>query len=90
MIYGGYTHDELPRILEGVHLGIVPPLREDNLPQVAIEMKAHEIPVLCSHPGGAKELSRSEAFVFEVGNISDFNEKNKAFFRELERVSHYW
>ena len=90
VVYGGYTHDELPQILEGVHLGIVPPLWEDNLPQVAIEMKAHGIPVLCSHPGGAKELSRSEAFVFEAGNISDFTEKIKAFLREPNRLSHYW
>lgn len=75
IIYPGYTHDELPNILKDVNLGVVPPLWEDNLPQVAIEMKANGIPVLCSDIGGAKELSAADGFVFEAGNIEDFKLK---------------
>jgi hypothetical protein len=37
-LHDGYTHAGLDRVLEGVQLGIVPPIWEDNLPQVAIEM----------------------------------------------------
>ena len=71
-IYSGYTHEELPKILKEVNLGIVCPLWEDNLPQVAIEMKAFGIAVLCSDKGGAQELSESKDFVFEAGNVDDF------------------
>ena len=44
--YDGYTHENLNEILRGVHLGIVPVLWEDNLPQVAFEFKGLGIPVL--------------------------------------------
>lgn len=70
--YSGYTHDDMKKILKGVNLGIVCPLWEDNLPQIAIEMKAQGIPVLCSNKGGAQELTKSKDFVFEAGSIDDF------------------
>ncbi len=70
--FHGYIHEELPVVLDGVHLGIVPSLWEDNLPQVAIEMKAYGIPVLCSDLGGAKELSKAKGYVFIAGNKEDF------------------
>lgn len=75
IFYPGYSHDDLESILSGVNLGIVPPIWEDNLPQVAIEMKAKGIPVLCSDLGGTKELSTAEGFCFSAGNISDFKNK---------------
>ena len=37
-VFDGYTHATLDKVLEGVNLGLVPVLWEDNLPQVAIEM----------------------------------------------------
>lgn len=70
--FNGYTHAELKRIHENIDLGIVPVIWEDNLPQVAIEYVADGVPVLCSNLGGAQELSKSEHFVFEAGNINDF------------------
>lgn len=54
--YDGYTHDELDAILTGVDIGIVPVQWEDNLPQVAIEMVAHGLPILTTDRGGAQEL----------------------------------
>ncbi|MGH7172609.1 MAG: glycosyltransferase, partial [Gemmataceae bacterium] len=35
--HDGYTHGQLPDILRGIDLAVVPVLWEDNLPQVAIE-----------------------------------------------------
>lgn len=70
--FNGYTHAELKSIHESIDLGIVPVIWEDNLPQVAIEYVADGVPVLCSNLGGAQELSKSEYFVFEAGNIDDF------------------
>lgn len=70
--YNGYKHDELEKIFSNVNLGIVPPIWEDNLPQVSIEMKAYGVPVLASNKGGASELSEAKDFVFEADNIEDF------------------
>lgn len=89
-LYDGYSHEEFPEILSGVQLGIVPPLWEDNLPQVAIELKAFGIPVLSSNLGGAQELTSSEEFVFEAGNKENFLMKLKKLVEEPDRLNLYW
>lgn len=89
-VYDGYTHEDLPEILTDVQLGIVPHLWEDNLPQVAIELKAYGIPILTSHLGGAKELTLSKDFCFHAGDVEDFNEKLSAFTANPERLGEYW
>ena len=89
-VYDGYTHEDLPEILTDVQLGIVPHLWEDNLPQVAIELKAYGIPILTSHLGGAKELTLSKDFCFRAGDVEDFNEKLCAFTANPERLGEYW
>lgn len=68
----GYSHAELEGLLEGVDLGVVPVMWEDNLPQVAIEMHARHIPLLCSDMGGARELGNCPALVFRAGDTGDF------------------
>ena len=73
--YDGYSHENMEEILASVHLGIVPVLWEDNLPQIAIEMVSMGVPVLSSHLGGAKELTESENFCFRAGDFNDFEEK---------------
>lgn len=90
LYYPGYTHNQLPQILENVQLGIVPPLWEDNLPQVAIEMKAHGIPVLTSDLGGASELTQSQEFVFSAENKTDFIRKLWFFVEHPENLKGYW
>lgn len=88
--FDGYTHEQLPEILQGVHLGIVPALWEDNLPQVAIEMKAHGVPVLSSHLGGARELTDSAKFVYQAGNREDFYSSLKQFLDCPGLLKDYW
>ena len=68
----GYTKDNQRELLQECHLGIVPVLWEDNLPQVAIEQIAYGVPILVSDLGGAKELCPSTDFIFKAGNIDDF------------------
>ena len=68
----GYSHAGLDALLAGVDLGVVPVLWEDNLPQVAIEMHARHIPLLCADRGGARELGRCDALVFRAGDSADF------------------
>ncbi len=76
--YDGYTHAQLPEVLAGVDLGVVPVLWEDNLPQVAIECVAHGVPVLTSDRGGARELLDCPALVFRAGSRADLYARLRA------------
>ena len=89
-LYNGYTHKEIPQITHGVHLGVVPVLWEDNLPQVAIEFKAMGIPVLASDKGGASELSLSKHFSFKSGNSKDFSDHLCAIIDNPNIIDDYW
>src|SRR6185312_8503937 len=73
--YDGYTHAQLPQILSGVDLAVVPVLWEDNLPQVAIECVAFGVPILTSNRGGAQELLGCRQLVFRAGSCEDFHAK---------------
>lgn len=73
--YDGYTHNNINSILQDVQLGVVPVMWEDNLPQVAMELKAMGIPVLASDRGGASELSSAAEFKFKAGDTNDFCNK---------------
>ena len=65
--YDGYKHSDLARILADADVGIVPVQWEDNLPQVAIEMVAHGLPIVTSDRGGAQELGgHNQGFVFSA------------------------
>lgn len=89
-LFNGYTHADIPNILRGAHLGIVPVLWEDNLPQVAIEMIASGVPVLASSFGGASELNDSQAFRFAGGNRQDFHNKLMNILGHRELLASYW
>lgn len=90
IVHKGYTHQELPQILKDVNLGVVPVLWEDNLPQVAIEMVACGVPILCSDFGGASELCSSELFKFKGGNENDFSDKLQYLVNHPEFLNEYW
>ncbi len=90
IIHKGYTHATLPEILNSVNLGVVPVLWEDNLPQVAIEMVALGVPILCSSFGGASELCKSELFKFNGADEKDFLEKLTNFVQNPELLQEYW
>jgi len=85
-----YQHSDLGAILYGCNLGIVPVLWEDNLPQIALEMVAHGVPVLCSSAGGASELSDSGLFRFRVGDTRDFQDKVIHFMDHPDDLDLYW
>lgn len=89
-IIHGYNHDDLNRILTDANLGIIPVLWEDNLPQIAIEMVAFGVPVLCSSAGGAAELCKSEKFKFEAGDTKDFLKKLYAILNKDVDLQEFW
>lgn len=89
-VYDGYAHGSLPAILEGVHLGVVPVLWEDNLPQVAVEFVCHGVPVLTSDLGGAREIAGKAAFVFRAGSTAEFYDRVRAFVDHPSRLADFW
>lgn len=86
----GYTHEQLAKILSNSNLGIIPVLWEDNLPQVALEMVAHGVPILSSNLGGASELCNLDEFKFIGGNEEDFIDKLKLFIENPTKLEKYW
>lgn len=86
----GYNQSEMKELLEGVNLGIVPVMWEDNLPQVAIEIVSLGIPILTSDLGGAKEIGRNESFVFSAGDKEDFVKKLLSIVNEREKLDSFW
>ncbi|TVP71118.1 MAG: glycosyltransferase [Rhodobacteraceae bacterium] len=86
----GYQRDQLDGVLLGVHFGIVPPLWEDNLPQVALEMHARHIPLVTSDRGGAQELGGSPALWFRAGDRQDFGRLIARLVAGEIRMDEYW
>lgn len=88
--FDGYTHADLEKILEPVNLGIVPPLWEDNLPQVAIEFVTHGIPILTSNFGGAQEIAGNSGYVFDASRPENLREKLCGFVRGNSEPPSFW
>ncbi len=88
--YDGFTHDTLDTVLAGVNLGIVPPMWEDNLPQVAIEMVSRGIPVLTSDRGGAQEIADNPSFVFEAGSAISLQQRLQQFSTRDVLLGRFW
>lgn len=86
----GYGHGDLDRLLADVGVGLVPVMWEDNLPQVAIELHARRIPLLCSDLGGARELGNSPDFVFPAGDIAAFRARIEAILSGQIGPADYW
>ena len=88
--FDGFTHKTLDTVLQGVNLGIVPPIWEDNLPQVAIEMVSRGVPVLTSDRGGAQEIADNPDFIFD-GSSADALQKRITAFSTCEfSLAGFW
>ena len=88
--HDGFTHRTLDAVLEGVNLGIVPPIWEDNLPQVGIEIVSRGIPILTSDRGGAQEIADNPDFVFEGGSATNLQQRICEFSAEKIALSEFW
>lgn len=86
----GYQHDELDTLLADIDCGIVPPLWEDNLPQVALELHARHIPILTSDRGGAQELGGTQALTFRAGDRQDLHALIARLLRGEVALGEYW
>jgi len=88
--HDGYGHKDLDRLMVDLGVGLVPVMWEDNLPQVAIEMHARRIPLLCSDLGGARELGNCAAFVFPAGDAAAFGHRVEAILSGRIDARDYW
>jgi len=86
----GYGHEDLDALLSEVDLGLVPVMWEDNLPQVAMEMHARHIPILCSDRGGARELGNCPALVHRAGDTDDFARALEGVLSARVTPADYW
>ena len=86
----GYTHDNLKKLLSNQHLGVIPVVWEDNLPQVSIEITSFGVPILSSDLGGASELSDNNDFKFKGSDTKDFLQKLTAIIKNRKKLDEYW
>lgn len=86
----GYSHDTLSSLLKGKHLGVIPVVWEDNLPQVAIEVTSFGVPILASDLGGASELCDNTDFKFKGGDVKDFQKKLTNIIENREKLQEFW
>ena len=89
-IQDGYKQAELPELLEDVDLGLVLPLWNDALPQVAIEFVCHGVPILVSDRGGQQELAADPAFIFKAEVSSDFWKTLAVLERDRSELHRFW
>lgn len=89
-IRDGYGQDELPAMLADVDLGLVLPLWDDALPQVAIEFVCHGVPILVSDRGGQQELAADPAFVFAADSISAFWDRLEHIWAKPSELQRFW
>jgi glycosyltransferase involved in cell wall biosynthesis len=88
--FDGYTHDNLGTVLQGVNLGLIPVLWEDNLPQTAIEMVSRGIPIVTSDRGGAQEIAQNARFTFPAGDHAALIERIEQIGNGDIALSEFW
>ena len=88
--HDGYNHGELDSLLADVDVGLIPVMWHDNLPQVAIEMHARRLALLCSDMGGAQELGGCAQMVFRAGDVEAFRARIAALLAGEVDMDAYW
>ncbi|WP_439272809.1 glycosyltransferase [Pseudochrobactrum sp. HB0163] len=66
----GYNAASQEKLLAMTDLVVIPPLWEDNLPQVAIEANCHNVPLFCSDKGGGCRDYRQESVIYLSGRLN--------------------
>ena len=88
--FDGYTHANLDDVLNGVNLGLIPVLWEDNLPQTAIELVSRGIPILTSDRGGAQEIAENEEFIFKAGDHDNMVDRLSLISKRELSLAKFW
>jgi len=80
---GTFDHADLPKIMKGLSVVVVPSSYKDNFPLVMYESLAHKKPMIGSNNGGIPEAVKDgiNGYLFEPGNV---NELAKIIYRLSE------
>jgi len=67
---GKYEYEEMPNILDGMDVLVVPSIWWENSPLVLLRALAHNVPAIVSNLGGMTEVIEDgvNGFIFEAGN----------------------
>ncbi len=73
----GYRYEEIPKLLQNMDLGVVPPIWWDNAPQVVFEMLAMKVPVIAARVGGIPDFvfDETNGLLFHPGDSADLLDK---------------
>jgi len=68
-----YHQNDMPALLRGIDIAIIPPVWEDNGPQTAMEVLGGGVPVIGSRIGGIPDLviDQSNGLLFQAGDPAD-------------------
>jgi len=83
---GAFDNHEIPKVLEGIDVLIVPSIWFENSPLTIHEAFLSGIPVITSDLGGMAELVRDNesGFVFKTGDAADLRKKMERLITERE------
>lgn len=88
---GAFTAAELPAVLAGLDVLVVPSLWHENAPFVVLEARAAGLPVLASRQGGLIEVVRDgvDGELFTPGDAVDLAARMQRLLDEPERLQRY-
>jgi glycosyltransferase involved in cell wall biosynthesis len=88
VIHGPYRGDDLPRILEGIDVGVVPSRWEEALGMTAMELGLSHTPVIASRIGGLEEQVRDgeTGVLVEPGSVSGLAEAMQGYVDDPDLV----
>ena len=89
--HGRYKYQNLNEVLSNIDVGIVPPVWEDNAPQVVFEMLQGGIPVIGSDIGGIPDFVDDgvNGFLFRPGDSLDLMNKMKIILDNLQKIAQF-
>lgn len=81
VLKGSYFQSQLPELLGGIDVAIIPPVWEDNGPQTVMETLGGGVPVIGAAIGGIPDLVRdgTNGLLFRAGDAADLA-------RAMERI----
>jgi glycosyltransferase involved in cell wall biosynthesis len=78
---GRYSNRELPKIMEGIDISVVPSRWYENQPYTILESFAYGIPVIATNLGGMSEMivDGGNGLLFELNNVKDLANQLQRF-----------
>ena len=86
----GYSREELPEILAGIDLGIIPSICSETYSITAYEFTMAGVPVVMSDSVGFEELVDKPDFRFRRGDRAALRDTLQRLVADRRRIAEYW